>query len=59
MDEMINVMKTFVDQLSEAEQIMLWSPMAPMFVKIETHKTIKDSSANYGTYYNNSLKNNE
>ena len=41
MDEMINV-KIFVDQLSESEQIILWSPMAPMFVKIETHKTIKD-----------------
>ena len=38
---MINV-KIFVDQLSESEQIILWSPMAPMFVKIETHKTIKD-----------------
>ena len=38
---MINV-KIFVDQLSESESIMPGSPMAPMFVKIETHKTIKD-----------------
>ena len=38
---MINV-KIFVDQLSESESIMPGSPMAPMFVKMETHKTIKD-----------------
>lgn len=43
---MINV-KIFVDQLSESEQIILWSPMAPMFVKIETHKTIKDKLRKY------------
>ena len=43
---MINV-KIFVDQLSESEQIILRSPMAPMFVKIETHKTIKDKLRKY------------